>query len=46
MRYLILLAFLLCVSGCASTRSHIVATWEPMPDARVCYMVEIGGSEH
>lgn len=34
---------LLMLSGCASTRQAIVATWEPMPEARVAYMVEIGG---
>lgn len=44
-RAAVVVLFLLCVSGCATTRQSIVATWEPMPDARVCYMVEIGGSE-
>lgn len=34
---------LLFLSGCASTRQAIVASWEPMPEARVAYMVEIGG---
>lgn len=30
------------LSGCAGTRQHVVASWEPSPGARVAYMLEIG----
>lgn len=39
----LLLLVVMVLSGCAGTRQHVVASWEPSPGARVCYMMEIGG---
>jgi uncharacterized protein YceK len=40
---LLVVLVVLVLSGCAGTRQHVVASWEPSPGARVAYMLEISG---
>lgn len=41
-RFALLALAFICATGCAATRSQLVATWEPEPDVYVSYKLDLG----